>query len=814
VEKIHPGVTSVEDRTIIRPGIASGSVRRGVRLNGIYEVGSLIAHGGMGEVYRGFNIVTNDPVAIKMILPELSRNPEAFAMFKREASTLNTLQHEAIVRYFVFSVDPEIQRAYLAMEFVDGPSLSKRLANGPLPIEEVQILRRRLADALDLAHRHGVIHRDISSDNVILPDADARRAKIIDFGIARSQRVGEGTIIGGGFAGKYNYVSPEQLGLAGGEVTAKSDIFSLGLVLAEALRGRPIDMGGSQAEIIDKRRKVPDLSDIHSTMRPLIAAMLQPSPADRPDSMAAVAAWTPAGTPRLRSKADRQQGRAPGAGRGAAIAAALIIVASLGGTFYAFRDFLPYGLSSPTAPSTKQGAPSTAPKPPAAPSGPTPDLPPLIPAPSAPTTPSFGGLPAPPPSEERPSQPSPPPGTEVPHVPSPDEILKEAKRTNHGPASLEPPPNGNSQATAPSEQPAQNEPSSPSAPGSQLKQPPKESPAPTQSDQPSTTLPPLASAAIPHAPYNKLKLDEAVVGRQYEALLPPFDLRGNLRELSLRAGPGLPDGLVFTDLGSGLGKISGAPRIIGQYSFDIIASADGGGATQMETKLAVVEPPPATPVEPPAAPVTNPPTPISPADRATSFLARFEGGACFFIRLLGFRDSTPIILGVGADVGTFQRFDDGFKEDVGIDPNLRASLIARAQCPALDLIRANAAARVEPPKIEIPVLDIGRNQPLAGTISRLDGRNLALLLVRSDGQVHRIEPRIRGDGSTATFSETIVADPTSKGVSQIVMAIVSPKPLPSLAGFKTGAAADILPRVAGDLSTGDASLETEFIQLR
>ena len=185
-----------------------------------------------------------------MIRPELSNNPDVFDLFRREASILHTLQHEAIVRYFVFSVDPDLRRAYLAMEFVDGPSLTTRLASGPLPLADVKILQKRIGSALDTAHRLGVVHRDISSDNVILPDNDVRSAKIIDFGIARSHRPGEGTIIGDGFAGKYNYVSPEQLGLAGGDVTLKSDIYSFGLVLVEALRGRPIDMSGSQAEVM------------------------------------------------------------------------------------------------------------------------------------------------------------------------------------------------------------------------------------------------------------------------------------------------------------------------------------------------------------------------------------------------------------------------------------------------------------------------------------------------------------------------------------------------------------------------------------
>src|SRR5258708_19239353 len=116
----------------------------------------------------------------------------------------------------------------------------------------------------------------------MIPRGECARGKIIDFGIARATQLSEHTIIGGGFAGKYNYVSPEQLGLFGADVRAKSDIYSLGLVLVEALTGQPIDMGGSQAAILDKRRKVPDLGALDLRIRPLLARRLQPDPASGP----------------------------------------------------------------------------------------------------------------------------------------------------------------------------------------------------------------------------------------------------------------------------------------------------------------------------------------------------------------------------------------------------------------------------------------------------------------------------------------------------------------------------------------------------
>jgi serine/threonine protein kinase len=206
----------------------------------------MIGAGGMGEVYKCHEIQTGAVVAIKMLLPEMAENEAALALFRREAAALHHLLHDAIVRYFVFSVEPALQRPYLAMEFVDGQSLSEILADGPLTFEALVKLMRRIASGLGAAHERGIIHRDVSPDNIIVPLGDVTRAKIIDFGIARSTDVGDKTIIGAGFAGKDNYVSPEQVGLYGNEVTAKSDIYSLGLLLFYALTGQRLDMGGSQ----------------------------------------------------------------------------------------------------------------------------------------------------------------------------------------------------------------------------------------------------------------------------------------------------------------------------------------------------------------------------------------------------------------------------------------------------------------------------------------------------------------------------------------------------------------------------------------
>jgi predicted Ser/Thr protein kinase len=335
----------------------------GTRLNGIYEVEQIIAVGGMGEVYKGHTIQTGDTVAIKVMLPELAENAAAMSLFRKEASALHYLQHDAIVRYYVFTIEPVLQRPYLAMEFVEGKPLSDILKQGPLTFEAVQTLRQRIAAGLQAAHERGIVHRDVSPDNVIITGGDVGRSKIIDFGIARSSLGREGTVIGSGFAGKFNYVSPEQLGLFGGDVGAKSDIYSLGLLLVEAMTGQPLDMGGSQVDIIEKRRKVPELGGIDLRIRPLIEKMLQPAPENRPDSMAEVAAWQPgashsyggrfeSGSPRAARPAPAVPARRDRLARRLAITTALSLLV-MGGAGAAYYYSAYYAVLS-TAPVAQQ----------------------------------------------------------------------------------------------------------------------------------------------------------------------------------------------------------------------------------------------------------------------------------------------------------------------------------------------------------------------------------------------------------------------------------------------------------------------------
>ncbi|MFQ6551443.1 serine/threonine-protein kinase [Aestuariibius insulae] len=263
-----------------RSGIAPGTM-----INNNYEISRQISAGGMGEVYGGVNAFTGDPVAIKIVLESLSQDEKVATLFKREARILCQLSDKAIVRYYNFVRDEDLDRFCLIMEFIDGISLSDHVkANGPISVEEAKRLIRRLAQGLDEAHSREVTHRDLSPDNVMLRGGSIDEAVLIDFGIAKSAELTEGTLHGQ-LAGKFKYISPEQLGHYEGEISPRTDVYGFGLMIAAAVTGTPLDMGGSVVEAVNARRSIPDLGDVPAELRPLLARMLEPDPANRPPRM-------------------------------------------------------------------------------------------------------------------------------------------------------------------------------------------------------------------------------------------------------------------------------------------------------------------------------------------------------------------------------------------------------------------------------------------------------------------------------------------------------------------------------------------------
>ncbi|GLR82931.1 serine/threonine-protein kinase [Azospirillum oryzae] len=257
----------------------------GTLLSHTYRVEGLIARGGMGEVHRARHVDMDTWHAVKVIRPELAQDAKMVELLRREAAALREIRHEAVVSYDGVFRD-EFGRLLLSMEFLDGPSLHEVLQAGPLDAASVAVLLDRIASGLAAAHQRGIIHRDMSTDNVILPGRDIANAKIIDFGIAKQTAAGAGTVIGDGFAGKYGFASPEQFGLFGGQVGPQSDIYSAGLVLAAAVLGHPLDMGRTPQAMFERRMSVPDLSAVEEPLRGVLCSMLEPDPQNRAATMA------------------------------------------------------------------------------------------------------------------------------------------------------------------------------------------------------------------------------------------------------------------------------------------------------------------------------------------------------------------------------------------------------------------------------------------------------------------------------------------------------------------------------------------------
>ncbi len=271
---------------------------------GPYEILSPLGAGGMGEVYRARDTRLGRDVAIKVLPQHLSANSEVRTRFEREAKTVSSLNHPHICT--LFDVGREGDTDYLVMELIEGETLATRLGKGALTIAETLRIGGQIADALDRAHRAGVVHRDLKPGNIMLTKSGA---KLMDFGLARAVGMADasglstGATVGaltksptvaqpltaeGTIIGTFQYMSPEQL--EGKESDARSDVWAFGCVLYEMATGKRAFDGKSQASLITSiMGSQPAPISTVSNMTPpaldrLVSAMLSKDPADRVQS--------------------------------------------------------------------------------------------------------------------------------------------------------------------------------------------------------------------------------------------------------------------------------------------------------------------------------------------------------------------------------------------------------------------------------------------------------------------------------------------------------------------------------------------------
>ncbi len=267
---------------------AEATLQPGQLLANTFYVRALIARGGVGEIYRVRHRDLRTEHAIKILQPRHTLDTTLASMLMDEGRILLRIRHPGIVAGHGLIRDGD-GRLLMVMEFVRGSTLATRLRDGPLASAELAALATGLLAALGALHGDGVVHGDLSPDNIMLEDERCATPKLIDFGLAQASGPADETAILVDFAGKYSWVSPEQLRGAGQAVDGRSDLYSLGLVLAAAARGRKLEMGSDRATAVAARGQIPVLDGVPAVLAEVIGALLAPNPADRPANAAAVA---------------------------------------------------------------------------------------------------------------------------------------------------------------------------------------------------------------------------------------------------------------------------------------------------------------------------------------------------------------------------------------------------------------------------------------------------------------------------------------------------------------------------------------------
>ena len=258
---------------------------------GRYRITSKIGEGGMGQVFRAEDDRLHRHVAIKILPPEMSADPERLARLEREAHALAQLEHPNIAGiYGLEEATPEGQQrpiSFLVMQYAEGETLEARIKSGPLPLGDALEIALQIARALEAAHDKGVVHRDLKPANVVLsPDGNV---KLLDFGLAKAYSASSGgsvspdltnspTLLGGTrigvILGTAGYMSPEQA--RGKVVDRRTDVWAFGCVLYEMLTGRRLFDGENVTDVLGAIGHVdPDWNALPATTPPVIRTLLE-----------------------------------------------------------------------------------------------------------------------------------------------------------------------------------------------------------------------------------------------------------------------------------------------------------------------------------------------------------------------------------------------------------------------------------------------------------------------------------------------------------------------------------------------------------
>ncbi|MBU3031497.1 serine/threonine-protein kinase [Paracoccus marinaquae] len=306
-------------------------------LNNTYEIIRVLGRGGTGEVYLARNQVVGRDVAIKALNARFSANSDYVELIKREEQ-MRDIINDAVVRYSECSRS-DAGHVFLVMDYIEGPSLNEVMLERRLDDRSLLIIAHRVLEGLVATHSRGIVHRDLSPDNVILRDGRPERATIIDFGIAKDTAAGARTIVGNEFAGKYEYAAPEQLD---GKSDYRADLYALGALLLAAARQEIPQVGSSPGEVVRFKHNPLDSSGLKPPLKDLIEWLSDPDPAGRPqnasEALERLDGWLKPDTARVGTGKQKPRGK----GRlQLLLGAAVILLAGLGAWLWTSGVFAP-----------------------------------------------------------------------------------------------------------------------------------------------------------------------------------------------------------------------------------------------------------------------------------------------------------------------------------------------------------------------------------------------------------------------------------------------------------------------------------------